>query len=247
MGWQICQKYREYLIRCFPKRHKTERMFWTREEKSKAVRENSIPWYCSGILHLSISIFQIFSLSSPHLSLYNYNHLHVWHTRSTTVDSSDNQKMADSSKDKSSKEMKNEEEDSEEELDAKKDRSSTGDSDDDDEGDDSNGDDDDEDDEDSEDDEIEQEIMGLKNKRGGSSSSSVPTKKARRESAGDEEDEEEAVQFVNESYEDIDTSVIIPRSKRQSALRSGLVRGAGSSITMPAVIDSDASEEEAEF
>ena len=102
-------------------------------------------------------------------------------------------------------------------------------------------------DEESDDDEILQELQKVKHKRDAASSSSssapAPSKKARRDSGANEEEDEP--EFVNESYEDINTSDIIPRAKRKAAIRSGLVRHTPSD---PApIIEADCSEEEAEF
>ena len=54
--------------------------------------------------------------------------------------------------------------------------------------------------------------------------------------------------FVADNLDDIDSSNIIPRSKRRAALASGLVRAsASSSSKKPAISQFDSDDEEADF
>lgn len=60
----------------------------------------------------------------------------------------------------------------------------------------------------------------------------------------EDEDDEDAVKLVEEEYEDIQATNIIPRSKRRAALSSGLARASKPKASKKA---EDEDEEEAEF
>lgn len=106
-------------------------------------------------------------------------------------------------------------------------------------------------------------------KRGAEQPSEAPKKK-RKTSSGDESDEvddEDEVKIVHDDLDGIDTSNIIPRSRRRAAINSGLVRNTppakstSSSSKSPSkavaesnadkprskAISADDSDEEAEF
>ena len=60
----------------------------------------------------------------------------------------------------------------------------------------------------------------------------------------EDEDDEDAVKLVEEEYEDIQATNIIPRSKRRAALSSGLARASSKPKASKKAEDED---EEAEF
>ena len=90
-------------------------------------------------------------------------------------------------------------------------------------------------------------ISGKRPISAASSSAPSSAKRAR----GSDDDEEEEVTFVADKLDDIDSSNIIPRSKRRAALASGLVRATSASSSSapknPAVSQFDSDDEEADF
>lgn len=97
-------------------------------------------------------------------------------------------------------------------------------------------------------------LQSFSGKRGGGGDSSESKKKKKKDEDGDSDesdgDDPDAVKYVPDELDDIKSSNIIPRGKRQAALRSGLARPTSSSSSRSGSSKSkqiDSDDEEADF